>query len=303
MVKHLLDLTELNTESGLRILELASEFKNKKNNTLFRSCEGMKAALIFEKPSTRTRVSLEVALSLLGAYPVVLNSNDMQLSRGEDIKDTTRVLSRYVDAICARVSEHQTLFEMSLYASVPIVNALSNKHHPLQAIADVFTLYEKTGGLDFTLAYVGDGNNVCHSLIIASSIFGFNLRISTPPGYEPDFNVVKQAEMISGKKISIFEDPKEAVKNVDAVYTDTWVSMGFDQEREIRKKAFKAWQVNKELMSESGDAYFMHCLPAHKGEEVTEDVFESDKSIVFDQAENRLHTAAAVFFYLWKEVR
>ncbi|MCX7832134.1 MAG: ornithine carbamoyltransferase [Actinobacteria bacterium] len=303
MVKHLLDLTELNKEEALRILELSKEFKERKENSLLRTCEGMKAALIFEKPSTRTRVSLEVAISLLGAHPVVLSSNDMQLSRGEDIKDTTRVLSRYVDAICARVYEHQTLSEMSVYASVPVVNALSDKHHPLQAIADVFTLYEKTGGLDFTLAYVGDGNNVCHSLIIASSIFGFNIRISTPPGYEPDFNVVKQAEMIGGKKISIFEDPKEAVKNADAIYTDTWVSMGFDMEEKERKKAFKGWQVNQELMAESEDAYFMHCLPAHKGEEVTEDVFESERSIVFDQAENRLHTAAAVFFYLWKEVR
>lgn len=303
MVKHLLDLTELSREEALRIMELTQDAKSRRREELLSLCAGKRAALIFEKPSTRTRVSLEVAVGMLGAQPIVLSIGEMQISRGEDLKDTARVLSRYVDSICARVHSHESLVEMSKYSSVPVVNALSDMHHPLQALADVYTLYEKTGNFDFKLAYIGDGNNVCHSLIIASSLFGFKLRVSTPPGYEPNEKVVETALKIQEGCYEYYADPYEAVKGATAVYTDTWVSMGFDAEREKRLSDFRNWKVTKELLDSSGGAYFMHCLPAHKGEEVEEEVFESPASIVFEQAENRLYTSAGVFLYLWREVR
>lgn len=302
MVRHILDLTELTHDEAVRLLELTAMVKNLKNFEAFGCCRGKTAALIFEKPSTRTRLSLECALSLLGAHPVVLSSSEMQLSRGEDVKDTARVLSRYVDAVCARVYSHEMLVEMSRYSRVPVINALSDRHHPLQALADVYTLYEKKKGLDFKIAYIGDGNNVCHSLIIASAVFGFRIAVSTPKGYEPDEDVVLAAQKINSDTYEFFSNPEEAVKGADAVYTDTWVSMGFDAEKEQRLKDFEHWKVTRELMELAKGAYFMHCLPAHKGEEVEEEVFESTASIVFDQAENRLHTATALFLWIWKEV-
>lgn len=302
MVRHLLDLTELKHDEAVRLIELTAMVKNLKNFEVFNCCRGKTAALIFEKPSTRTRVSLECALSLLGAHPVVLSSSEMQLSRGEDIRDTARVLSRYVDAVCARVNSHETLVEMSRYSEVPVINALSDKHHPLQALADVYTLYEKKKSFDFKIAYIGDGNNVCHSLIIASALFGFKIAVSTPRGYEPDGDVILTARKINQGTYEFFSNPEDAVAGADAVYTDTWVSMGFDAEREKRLRDFERWKVTQKLMEIARGAYFMHCLPAHKGEEVEEEVFESTSSIVFDQAENRLHTAAALFLWIWKEV-
>jgi len=303
MTRHLLDLSELSAGEAVYILELAQKIKHAPREELLNFCPGYRAAIIFEKPSTRTRVSLELAVSMLGGKPVVLSSSEMQLSRGEEIRDTARVLERYVDAIAARVNSHQTLEKMATYSKVPVINALSDLHHPLQALADVFTLYEKLGHLSFTLAYVGDGNNVCHSLIMAAGLFGFRLKVSTPEGYEPKDEVIQKARQSGKLNYEFFKDPSEAIRESDAVYTDTWVSMGFDSQREVRLKDFAAWQVNSKLLAAAGkEVYFMHCLPAHKGEEVTEEVFESSSSIVFDQAENRLYTSAAVFLYLWKEV-
>jgi ornithine carbamoyltransferase len=304
MTRHLLDLSELAPEEAIHLLELSQQIKRTSRAELLTFCPGYRAALIFEKPSTRTRVSLEIAVSMLGAKAVVLSSSEMQLSRGEEIRDTARVLARYVDAVAARVNSHRTLEEMAAYSEVPLINTLSDEHHPLQALADVFTLYECLNGLNFTLAYVGDGNNVCHSLIMASGLFGFRIRVSTPKGYEPRSDVIKKASSLGRLAYEFFDDPFEAVRNADAVYTDTWVSMGFDSEREKRLRDFQKYQVRMELLKAAGkEAFFMHCLPAHKGEEVTEEVFESRHSIVFKQAENRLYTAAAVLLYFWKEVR
>ncbi len=306
MSRHLLSLAELTTEEAKEILNLSLILKKTRREKLLKMCSGMSAALIFEKPSTRTRVSLDVALSGLGAVPVILSTSEMQLSRGEDLKDTARVLSRYVDAIVARVFKHETLEELAKYSNVPVVNALSDVYHPLQAIADVLTIYEGKNKVEgIKLAYIGDGNNVCHSLIIASALYSMDIRVSTPQGYEPKKEVVKIAENIcsNGFSYAWFPVPEKAVKDVDVVYTDTWISMGSEEEKVERLEAFKDWQVNVDLMSKAkSDAIFMHCLPAHKGEEVTDEVFESKNSVVFDQAENRLHTARAVFIFLWKEV-
>lgn len=304
MTRHFLDMTEITKEEGMELIKLASELKYKDRKELLDYCKGYRAVILFEKPSTRTRVSLEAAIASLGAFPIVLSANETQLSRGEEIKDTARVLSLYCDAIAARVIKHDFLEEMAKHSNVPVINALSDKYHPLQALADVMTLYERFKSYDFTLAYVGDGNNVCNSLIIASSIFGFKIRVSTPRGYEPSEEAVQKAEKIQSGLYEWKEDPRDAVKGADAIYTDTWISMGDESEEQVRLRAFKEWQVNLDLMNfASKDAVFMHCLPAHKGQEVTEEVFESSNSIVFDQAENRLHTAAAFFFYIWREVR
>lgn len=304
---HLLSLADLTTEDAEKILNLSLTLKKTRREKLLKMCSGMSAALIFEKPSTRTRVSLEVALSGMGAIPVVLSTSEMQLSRGEDLKDTARVLSRYMDAIVARVFKHEKLEELARYSSVSVVNALSDIYHPLQAIADVLTIYEAKNKLEgIKLAYIGDGNNVCHSLILASALYSMDIQVSTPQGYEPKKEVVKIAEKIRSRSSSYtwFPTPEQAVSDADVVYTDTWISMGSEKEKRERLVAFRNWQVNINLMSRAkSDAIFMHCLPAHKGEEVTEEVFESKNSVVFEQAENRLHTARAVFIFLWKGAR
>ncbi len=300
---HLLDLTELTKEEALYILDLTDELKSKDRESLLGYCRGYRAALIFEKPSTRTRVSLQAAIESLGASAIVLSSSEMQLSRGEDVKDTARVLSRYVDAVSARVFSHKMLAEFAEFSTVPVINALSDLHHPLQAIADVYTLYKHLDRLDFILAYIGDGNNVCNSLITAAALYGFKIRVATPPAYMPDSRVVEKARSICSNCFEWFEDPYEAVRGADAIYTDTWVSMGDEEEKTERLAVLRSYQVKSELVKASGkDSLFMHCLPAHKGEEVTEEVFESESSIVFEQAENRMHTSRAIFFYLWRKV-
>lgn len=302
--KNILSLADLSKEEAFEILELSLRMKNLKRKEIFNLCSGYSATLFFEKPSTRTRVSLEVAIAGIGGIPVVLTSEDSQLSRGEDIKDTARVLSKYTDVIVARVYDHQTLIELAEYSEVPVVNSLSDRFHPLQALADVMTIYEKSKDFkDLTVSYVGDGNNVCNSLILASSLFGFKLKCSTPKGYQPSEDVVEMANRISDEdgNYQWYEHPQEAVEGAEVIYTDTWISMGDEDEASIRLKAFEDWQVNKELLKNaSPDVVCMHCLPAHKGHEITEEVFESKNCIVFEQAENRLHTARAVFYYLWK---
>lgn len=307
MKRHLLSLSDLTKLEAETILDIALKFKHMDRYKMLEMCKGKAAAVIFEKPSTRTRISLEVALSSIGATPIILSSSEMQLSRGESLRDTARVLSRYVDAIAARVFSHDTLIGIAKDATVTVINALSDKFHPLQGLADVMTIIEQKGSLDgLRLAYLGDGNNVANTLIQAAAIFGFEIVVSTPRGYEPSDEVIECAKSIAGDKFKYCweEEPFKAVLEADVVYTDTWVSMGSETEEERRKEVFKNWQVDNAKMSKARrDAIFMHCLPAHKGEEVTEEVFESEKSVVFDQAENRLHTASAVFFYLWKGVR
>ena len=261
--------------------------------------KGNTLAMIFEKPSTRTRVSFEVGMWQLGGYALYLSTSDLQLGRGETIADTAQVLSRYVDGIMARVFAHQTILDLVKYSRAPVINGLSDFSHPCQGLADLFTIYEKKGRLSgLRLAYVGDGNNVAHSLLYGSSKVGMNITLACPKGYEPDPEVVSRAKeeaKKSGSEVSVTKDPKEAVRGADIVYTDVWASMGKEKEHEKRMKVFKPYQVNGKLVKEAEKDYiFMHCLPAHRGEEVTDEVADSENSVIFDQAENRLHTQKAL---------
>jgi ornithine carbamoyltransferase len=256
-------------------------------------------AMIFEKPSTRTRVSFEVGMWQLGGYALYLSTNDLQLGRGETIADTAQTLSRYVNGIMARVFAHQTILDLIKYSSVPVINGLSDFSHPCQGLADLFTIHEKKGRLSgLKLAYVGDGNNVAHSLLYGCSKMGMNITLACPKGYEPDPEVVSKAKeegKETGCRVKVTNDPKEAVKQADIVYTDVWASMGKEKEHEKRVKVFKPYQVNGKLVREAKKDYlFMHCLPAHRGEEVTDEVADSKNSVIFDQAENRLHTQKAL---------
>jgi ornithine carbamoyltransferase len=256
-------------------------------------------AMIFEKPSTRTRVSFEVGMWQLGGYPLYLSANDLQLGRGETIADTAQVLSRYVDGIMARVFVHQTILDLVKYSRVPVINGLSDFTHPCQGLADLFTISEKKGRFSgMRLAYVGDGNNVAHSLLYGCSKVGMGIILACPKGYEPNSEVVSQAKKEAkrnGTEVKVTNDPKEAVKGADIIYTDVWASMGKEKEREERIKIFKPYQVNANLVKGAkGDYIFMHCLPAHRGEEVTDEIADSRNSVIFDQAENRLHTQKAI---------
>jgi len=261
--------------------------------------KGKTLAMIFEKPSTRTRVSFEVGMWQLGGYALYLSSTDLQLGRGETVGDTAQVLSRYVHGIMARVFAHQTILDLVKYSRVPVINGLSDFSHPCQGLADLFTVYEKKGRLEgLKLAYVGDGNNVAHSLLYGCSKMEMNITLGCPKGYEPDPKVVSQAKeeaKRTGCEVKVVQDPKEAVKGADVIYTDVWASMGKEKEREERVKILKPYQVNPELVKEAkGDYIFMHCLPAHRGEEVTNEVADSKNSVIFDQAENRMHTQKAI---------
>jgi len=261
--------------------------------------KGKTLAMIFEKPSTRTRVSFEVGMRQLGGYALYLNAIDLQLGRGETIADTAQTLSRYVNGIMARVFAHQTILDLVKYSRVPVINGLSDFTHPCQGLADLFTIYEKKRRLSgLKLAYVGDGNNVAHSLLYGCSKVGMNITLACPRGYEPNPEVVSKAKeegKISGCIVKVTKDPKEAVRDADIIYTDVWASMGKEKEHEKRVKIFKPYQVNTKLVKEAKEDYlFMHCLPAHRGEEVTDEVADSKNGVIFDQAENRLHTQKAL---------
>jgi len=261
--------------------------------------KGKTLAMIFEKPSTRTRVSFEVGMWQLGGYALYLSVVDLQLGRGETIADTAQVLSRYVNGIMARVFAHQTILDLVKYSKVPVINGLSDFTHPCQGLADLFTIYEKKGRLSgLNLAYVGDGNNVAHSLLYGCSKVGMNITLGCPKGYEPNPEVVSEAKeegRRSGCKVKVTDDPKEAVREADIIYTDVWASMGKEKEHEQRIKIFKPYQINGKLVKGAKKDYlFMHCLPAHRGEEVTDEVADSKNSVIFDQAENRLHTQKAI---------
>jgi ornithine carbamoyltransferase len=261
--------------------------------------KGKTLAMIFEKPSTRTRVSFEVGMWQLGGYALYLSASDLQLGRGETIADTAQVLSRYVDGIMARVFAHQTILDLVKYSRVPVINGLSDFTHPCQGLADLFTIFEKKGKLSgLKLAYVGDGNNVAHSLLFGCTKVGMSITLGCPKGYEPNPKVVsetKKEAKRSGCETKVTNDPREAVKGADIVYTDVWASMGKEKEHVERVKIFKPYQVNAKLIKEAKEDYiFMHCLPAHRGEEVTDEVADSKNSVIFDQAENRMHTQKAV---------
>lgn len=256
-------------------------------------------ALIFEKPSLRTRVSFEVAMRQLGGYTIYLSPTEVGLGKRESVSDVAKVLSRYVDAIVARTFSHQTLEVLARYSRVPVINALSDLEHPCQALADLLTIYEKKGELDgLTLAFVGDGNNVAHSLLLAASLMGMNFRIASPAGYTVQDRILHIAQGYateSGAEIFCTEEPRLAVSGADVVYTDVWTSMGQEAEAQERRQLFASYQVNSELLSlAKEDAILMHPLPAHRGEEVAETILDSPQSVVFDQAENRLHLQKAL---------
>jgi ornithine carbamoyltransferase len=267
------------------VLERAAALKSGRPRTGSGSLAGRSVALIFEKPSTRTRVSFEVGVAELGGTPLVLRADELQLSRGESIGDVGRVLSRMVHAITLRSGSHERLLELADAAGVPVINALTPLHHPCQALADLLTLQERFGRLEgLRLAYVGDGNNVARSLALLGGIAGVEVVVSSPPGLELEFDA--GAELVP--------DPAEAVAGADAVYTDVWISMG-DEDAESKRHALEPYRIDDELMEKAGrDAVAMHCLPAHPGEEITESVLYGDRSVVFDQAENRLHAQKAL---------
>ncbi len=290
------------------MIDMAITFK-KKGYPDTKPLSGKSIALIFEKPSTRTKVSFHVAIAKLGGESIPLSIGEMQLSRGEPLSDTARVLSAYVDAVVARVYRHETLFEMAKHSSVPIINALSDKFHPCQALADMMTIKEVKGNIyGVKVAYVGDGNNVCNSLIQACSLLGARISVASPREYRPSEEVITQAkEWIkrSGGSVELTEKPEEAVRDADVVYTDVFISMGQEEERERRMKVFyPEYKVTEKLMSMARpDAIFMHCLPAHRGEEVDASVIDGKKSLVWQQAANRLHTEAALLLHLLQNRR
>jgi len=296
-MRHFLSLADWSGDEIRGLLALAAAVK--KNPAEYRTAlAGKTLGMIFQKKSTRTRVSFEVGTFQLGGHALFLSGSDMQLGRGETIPDTARVLSRYVDGIMARVFAHDDVVALT-EGTVPVINGLSDKLHPCQVLADLMVLQEHKGKLEgLTLAYVGDGNNMAHSLINGCTKTGVAIRVATPEGYEPDADIVDAARAAGGSVV-VTRDPAEAVSGVDAVYTDVWASMGQEEEHAERLKIFTPYQVNEALFARAAaDAVFLHCLPAHRGEEVTDGVVDHPRSIVLDEAENRLHAQKAVLLHL-----
>lgn len=302
--KHLLTLADYTKEEILQIIHDAIKLKGmQKKGETHHYLKGKTLAMIFEKLSTRTRVSFEVGMFQLGGHALFLGKDDLQMGRGETVEDTAQVLSRFVDGIMIRAYSHDAVVQLANHSSVPVINGLTDDYHPCQVLADLMTLYEAKGSLEGKkLAYVGDGNNMTHSLMIGCAKLGVNCSIASPKGYEPKQSIVEKAKEFAketGAKIEVTNDPKEAVTGADAVYTDVWTSMGWEDEQEERIKAFTDFQVNNALMGQANhDAVFLHCLPAHRGEEVSAEVIDGPQSLVFDEAENRLHVQKALMVAL-----
>lgn len=298
--RDVVSLADLTREEILQVVATGEHFKlMSKAGVDFRPLVGKTLGMIFHKPSTRTRVSFEVAMAQLGGHALNLTAAELQLRRGETIADTGRVLSRYLDAIMIRTYSHADVVELAEAASIPVINGLTDFSHPCQILADLLTIKEKKGRLEgLKLAYVGDGNNVAHSLLFGCSKVGMHVAVATPPGYEPDRTVVERATEFaraSGGCVEVLSDPRQAVAGADVVYTDVWASMGQEAEEEQRRQVFGPYQVNAELMARAAPgAIFMHCLPAHRGQEVTDEVIDGPQSVVWDQAENRLHVQKAI---------
>ena len=297
--KYLTSIADLSEEEILNLISYAIELKKNRhhgnNNVEKQSLAGKSLALMFEKPSTRTRLSFETAMFQLGGNTIYLNSNDLQLSRGESIQDTAKTISLYVDCLVARVYSHETIVELAQNCKIPVINGLSDLYHPCQILADLMTILEyKKSFRGLTLSWIGDGNNVCNDLLIGCAKMGLNIKAAIPEGYDPPLEILKIVTQESKSKatdFTILRDPIEAVKNTDIVVTDTFVSIGKEKEDEKRRSTFiPKYQVNDKLMSYSkDDAIFMHCLPAKRGQEVTSEVIDGSKSVVWDEAENRLH--------------
>ncbi|MBU2591114.1 MAG: ornithine carbamoyltransferase [Nitrospinota bacterium] len=299
-IKDLLRVSDLSRSDIEEIFELTDTLKKKRERgEVYAPLAGKTLGLIFSKASTRTRISFEAGMLQLGGHSIYLDQHNLQMSRGESIKDSARIFSAYLDGVVIRTFSHVEVEELAMTAMIPIINGLTDTHHPCQILADLYTIKSRLGRLEgVKIAYIGDGNNVVNSLMEGAAIFGMELTISTPKGYEPDADILKMSEEVAaeaGGKISLCRDPMEAARKADILYTDVWISMGQEKERAKREKDFKGYQINNKILKQaSKDALVMHCLPAHRGEEITAEVIDGDRSIVFEEAENRLHVQKAV---------
>jgi len=306
-MKHLIDLIDLSQEDVEKLFTLAEKLKRElKAGIPHPLLRGKTLGMIFSKSSTRTRVSFEVGMYQLGGYAIFLSSSDIQLGRGETIHDTAKVLSHYVHGIMIRTYKHSDVLDLARYGTIPVINGLTDLMHPCQVLSDLFTVYETKGRLKgLKLAYVGDGNNVANSLLHGCAITGMDISVASPRGYECDAAIIEQARNAarkSGSRVVLTEDPEEAIRDADVVYTDTWVSMGQEAEKDLRIRLFMPYQVNSRLFSlAKEDAMFLHCLPAYRGYEVTEDIIDGPNSYVFEEAENRLHVQKAVMVALMSD--
>lgn len=295
-MKHLLKLEDWSSEEIIEALNLADQLKyEQKHGIEHNILKGKTLGMIFEKASTRTRVSFEVGMTQLGGYPLFLSSNDLQIGRGEPVEDTARVLSRFIDAIMIRTFEQSEVEALAEYGSIPIINGLTDYCHPCQVLADLMTIRERKGSLEgLKMCFIGDGNNMMNSLIVGTLRAGMSISVACPEGYEPPRNIIEFGESF-GDKFELCRKPADAAKNADVVYTDVWASMGQEEEKKIREAAFEGYQVNADLMAVTNDGCMvLHCLPAHRGEEITADVFEAHADEIFEEAENRLHAQKAV---------
>jgi len=297
---HLLSIADLSYSDIINLLDTASDLKEKrKRGKTTDELKNKTLAMLFEKSSTRTRISFEVAMTELGGHAIYLNFKDVQLGRGESVADTARVMSRYVHAIMARVYKHETVTELAENGTIPVINGLSDLEHPCQLLADLLTIREYKGkfkGLNF--AWIGDGNNVCNSAMLACAITGMKMTVACPEGYEPNEQIVSKARELGGT-VNIVKDPLKAAKKADILSTDVWVSMGDEEEYDQRLRDFKPYQINSKLLEQAKhDVMVLHCLPAHRGEEITAEVVDGPNSAVFDQAENRLHIQKALLLKL-----
>jgi len=297
----------------LSVLDIQDQFRDilrqaqifKKDHGEDEPLKGKTLAMIFEKSSTRTRVSFEVAMYQLGGFPLYLSTSDLQLGRGELIEDTSRAMTRYVDGVMIRAREHRDVVKFSIHSRVPVINGLTNLEHPCQALADMLTILEWKGTFNVKMVYVGDGNNVVNSLLLAAAVLGMDFTVACPPSYEPRPEIIKKALKIAektGSNLEVTHQLQEAVKNADVLYTDVWVSMGDEETAEQRLKDLQAYQINTELLELANpEAMVLHCLPAVRGQEITEEVLNSPQSAVWDQAENRLHVQKALLYLLLKD--
>lgn len=302
-MRHFLTLKDFSAQEILEILALSKEIKDDlKKGIRPPLMQGKVLGMIFEKSSTRTRVSFESGIYQLGGMGMFLSNRDIQLGRGEPMKDTARVISRMVDMVMIRTSGHERIEEFAKYSQVPVINGLTDSYHPVQLMADYLTMMEQGKDQNPIVAYVGDGNNMTHSWLMLASKLGFELRVATPRGYEPNLKIFEEAQKIaslSGAKITLTNDPKRAVEGADVVTTDTWASMGQEEEKEKRVRDFQGYCVDSALMGlAKSDAIFLHCLPAYRGQEVSEEVLEGPQSLIFDEAENRLHVQKGIMVWL-----
>ena len=297
-------ITDISSDEVIELFNLTTTLKHDLKEYNFKySLKNRVAAMIFEKPSLRTRVTFETGMFQLGGHAIYLAPADIGLGKRETVYDGAKNLERWVDLIVARTFSHKTVDDLAQYAEIPVINALSDLEHPCQAMADFFTLYEKRGTLEhLTFAYIGDGNNICNSLLLLSGLTGVNINVANPSGYETPDEILDSSKRLAashGSRITFFDAPEDAVKDVEAIYTDVWASMGQEDEKEERKKVFAPYQVNQELVSKAPEnVLIMHDLPARRGEEITDEIIDSPNSIVFDQAENRLHIQKAIMIFL-----